>query len=94
MAINVTAGGRIHSEYFKMFYYDTALNGSTPALMCARAFCGTDHLLFGTDMPLDSQLGEQFTKQTIDSIERMDIGDIERRKIYNDNVRNLLRLPI
>ncbi len=79
-------------EYFKMFYYDTAINGSTPALMCAHAFCGTDHMLFGTDMPLDSALGEQFASQTIDSIERMDIEDIEREKIYEGNTKELLRL--
>jgi predicted TIM-barrel fold metal-dependent hydrolase len=79
-------------EYFKMFYYDTAINGSTPALMCAHAFCGTDHMLFGTDMPLDSQLGEQFTSQTIESIERMDIDDSDKKKIFEDNIRNLLGL--
>jgi len=39
-------------EYFRMFYYDTAIYGSTPGLMCAYAFCGADHMLFGTNMPL------------------------------------------
>ena len=40
-------------EYFKMFYADTALYGSTPGLMCSYAFFGADHMLFGTDMPFD-----------------------------------------
>ncbi len=78
-------------DYFKMFYFDTAINGSTPALMCARAFCSTDHLLFGTDMPLDSELGEQFARQTIGSIDRMDIEDVEKEKIYEGNIKKLLR---
>jgi predicted TIM-barrel fold metal-dependent hydrolase len=81
-------------EYFKMFYADTALYGSTPGLMCAYAFFGADHLLFGTDMPFDCEYGDRFTRQTIYSIEQMDISDMERKKIFEDNARKLLRLPI
>jgi len=81
-------------EYFKMFYYDTAIYGSTPGLMCGYAFCGADHMLFGTDMPYDSQLGDRYTRQTIQSIEQMDISELERKKIFEDNARSLLRLPI
>jgi len=79
-------------EYFKMFYYDTAIYGSTPGLMCAYAFCGADHMLFATDMPYDSQLGDRYTRQTIQSIEQMDISDLEKKKIFEDNARSLLRL--
>jgi predicted TIM-barrel fold metal-dependent hydrolase len=82
-------------EYFKMFYTDTALYGSTPALMCAHAFYGADHLLFGADMPLgDIQLGFRNYRQTINAIEGMEISEMEKKKIYEDNARNLLRLPI
>ena len=81
-------------EYFKMFYNDTAVYGSTPALMCGYAFFGIDKLLFGTDMPYDSQLGDRYTRQTIDSIEQMDIPDSEKKKIFEDNARRLLRLPV
>ena len=81
-------------EYFKMFYNDTAVNGSTAALMCGYAFCGADHLLFGTDMPFDSQLGDRFLRQTIESIERMEIPDFEKKMIFEDNARKLLRLPL
>jgi predicted TIM-barrel fold metal-dependent hydrolase len=81
-------------EYFKMFYLDTAVSGSTPALMCAYAFAGPDHLLFGTDNPYDSQLGERYLRQTINAIMQMDIPDSEKRKIFEDNARKLLRLPL
>jgi len=81
-------------EYFKMFYYDTAIYGSTPGLMCGYAFCGADHMLFATDMPYDSQLGDRYTRQTIEAIEQMDISDLEKKKIFEDNARSLLRLPI
>ena len=77
-------------EYFKMFYNDTAIYGNTPALMCAYAFFGADHLLFGTDMPLgDSQIGYRNYRQTINAIEQMDISDAEKTKIFEDNARKL-----
>jgi uncharacterized protein len=79
-------------EYFKMFYYDTAINGNAPGLMCAHAFCGADHMLFATDMPYDNELGERYTRQTINAIEDMDIENFEKEKIFKDNVTSLLRL--
>ena len=75
-------------EYYKMFYNDTATDGSTPALLCAYAFFGADHILFGSDMH-----GKQQIEDTILSIERMNIPDSEKKKIFEDNARNLLRLP-
>ena len=81
-------------DYFKRFYYDTAIYGSTPGLMCAYAFCGAEHLVFATDFPYDSQFGERYTRQTIHSIERMDISELEKKKIFEDNARTLFRLPI
>lgn len=82
-------------EYFQKFYLDTALYGNTPALMCAHAFCGPDRMLFAADMPLgDSQMGYRNYRQTINAIEQMEINDEEKKKIFEDNVRKLLRLPI
>lgn len=81
-------------EYFKMFYYDTAIYGNTPGLMCAHAFCGAEQMLFGTDMPYDSQFGERYTRQTIQAIEQMDISDSDKKRIFEDNAKELLRLPI
>lgn len=81
-------------EYFKMFYYDTAIYGSAPGLMCAHAFCGADRMVFATDFPYDSQFGERYIRQTIQSIEQMDIPDLEKKKIFEDNARKILCLPI
>ncbi len=80
-------------EYFKMFYFDTAINGNAPGLMCAHAFCGADHMVFGTDVPFDNEFGERFTRQTIDAIDQMEIKDSEKKKIFEGNIRRLLRLP-
>ena len=81
-------------ELYKLFYADTALYGNTPALMLARAFFGIDHLLFATDFPFAGQHGERVTRQTIAAIEAMDISDVEKKQIFEDNARSLMRLPV
>jgi len=79
-------------QYFKMFYNDTALNGSTPSLMCAYDFFGEDHLLFGSDMPYDVENGAVAIRQTIEAIEGMNIPESSKKKIYEGNAQNLLHL--
>jgi aminocarboxymuconate-semialdehyde decarboxylase len=81
-------------DYYKMFYADTALYGNAPALMLARSFFGIDRLLFGTDFPFAGHNGERVTRQTINAIEEMEISDVEKRKIFEDNARKIMRLPI
>jgi len=87
-------GHRVHNpeEHFRKFYNDTALYGSTPGLMCGYAFFGADHLLLGTDAPLGPKFG--LTSETIASIERMNIPDIDKEKIFTQNAVKLLKLPI
>jgi len=79
-------------EYFKKFYNDTALYGNTAGLMCGYAFFGIDRLLFGTDMPYDTEQGGQFIRETIQAIKQMNISDLEREKIFKDNALDLLNL--
>jgi predicted TIM-barrel fold metal-dependent hydrolase len=78
----------------KNFYNDTALYGSTPALMCGLAWFGNDRLLFGTDMPLGASKTGSYgrTLDTIESIDRMDITEADREKIFSGNARRLLKL--
>lgn len=78
-------------DFFRKFYNDTAVYGSTPALMCAYAFFGADHILFGTDMPLGG-LPHGLTQETIHSIEQMKVSDEDKRRIFEDNAIRLLRL--
>ncbi|MBN1368564.1 MAG: amidohydrolase family protein [Dehalococcoidales bacterium] len=81
-------------KYFKMFYNDTAIYGNSPALMCAHAFCGAEHLLFGCDFPYgDVQGGFRNIRQTINAIEEMNISEADKKKIYEDNARDLLNIP-
>jgi len=79
-------------EYFKMFYGDTALQGSIAGLMCGFAFFGAEHMLFGTDAPYGSHGDKTVIDRTIQSIENMPINQAEKKKIYEDNAKKLLRL--
>jgi aminocarboxymuconate-semialdehyde decarboxylase len=81
-----------HVEYFRMFYNDTAINGNTSALMCAYEFCGAEHLLFATDNPFDTELGERNLRQVIRAIEQMAISAAEKKKIFEGNAKKLLAL--
>lgn len=81
-------------DYFRKFYGDTVTNGDTPALMSGYQFFGVDHLLFGTDMPYDHQLGDRTLRQTIRSVQAMDIPDDDKRKIFVNNAKKILRLPV
>ncbi len=82
-----------HIEYFKMFYCDTAINGNTSALMCGYDFFGADHLLFGTDMPFDTENGARNLRQVSQAIEAMSISEKEKQMIFEGNARRLLNLP-
>ena len=82
-------------DYFRMFYADTAIYGNPTALKCGHEFFGPDHVLFGIDFPLgDTEHGDRNYRQTINAIEQMDITEEEKKKIYEDNARKLMRLPI
>ena len=79
-------------DYFRMFYNDTAVNGSTPALQCGVSFFGADRVLFGTDMPFDNELGAASIRETTRSVEELDVSAVDREKIFAGNARRLLRL--
>ncbi|MFC1942864.1 amidohydrolase family protein [Chloroflexota bacterium] len=90
---------RVRIPNLHKFYNDTAVYGSTPALMCGYAFFGADKILFGTDAPLGTswpkrRTGYGYTLETVRSIERMEISDIDKDKIFFDNARKLLELAV
>ena len=80
------------SDYFRMFYCDTAVNGATQALMAAYAFYGPEKMVFGTDMPHDCEFGDASIRETIQSVNDMDIDPAEKQMIFEGNARKLLML--
>ena len=81
-------------EYFKKFYADTVLGGSTAALMCGYAFFGADHLLFGSDYPYPGgpEHGDVALEEVIRSVEMMDITREEKTGIFSKNARRVLQM--
>jgi uncharacterized protein len=79
-------------DYFRMFYCDTALNGNPPGLMCGYRFFGEDHMLFGSDMPFDTQNGALDIRETVEAIDEMGISESSRKKIFAENAKTLMHL--
>ncbi len=80
----------------KRFYCDTALYGDcTAAIEAGIDFFGIDHVLFGTDFPLDGDRGPDGkgqTANTIASVERLSISDEDKTRIFETNILKLLNL--
>jgi aminocarboxymuconate-semialdehyde decarboxylase len=80
-------------QYYRQFYYDTAVNGNTPALQCGLSLAGIDHMVFATDLPFDTQNGLRLIRDTINSVEAMALSEADKQKIYYANAVRILRLP-
>ena len=80
------------TDYFKMFYADTALYGDTPSLMMGFDFFGPEKMVFGTDFPYDIDNGDLFIRKTIEAVYKMNISEGDKKRIFEDNPRNLLSL--
>lgn len=85
---------RPHLEYFKEYYADTASFGSQKAIEHAIEFFGENRVLFASDAPFDPEGGPMYIRETIKILDRMDISDELRNKIYQDNAVELLGLSL
>jgi predicted TIM-barrel fold metal-dependent hydrolase len=79
-------------DYYRMFYCDTAIQGNTPALMCAYEFFGGEHMVFATDMPYDNEFGARLYRETLPAVNAMPISEESRRNILYNNTARLFRL--
>ncbi len=77
-------------DYFKKFYADTVLGGSTAALRCGLEFFGPEHLVFASDFPYGPERGLWFLRENLRSVDEVEIGERERDGIYFGNALKLL----
>ena len=71
-------------------YCDTAVYGSSDALSCALAMCGTEKMIFGTDYPFGPESGEKFVRDTIESVSKLgSIDDKEKELVFAGNAQRL-----
>ncbi len=80
------------SDYFSLFYYDTAVGGSAPAIRCAYEVFGADKLVFATDAPWGPGTGESRLADYPKVIKSLGLSEAENKKIFEDNARGLLNL--
>ena len=81
-------------DYFRMFYADSAVFGSIPATECGLAFFGSDRVLFASDAPFDPEKGTGYIRETIRVLDNITASLDDKKKIYEDNARRLLKLDI
>ncbi len=79
-------------EYFREFYADTAIGGSTAALRCGLDFFGASHVLFGTDCPFGPEGGMCVLRENIRALDELDVPAAEKQDIYFRNALKLMRV--
>jgi aminocarboxymuconate-semialdehyde decarboxylase len=75
------------SEYLKEFYYDS-VNFDPHALMFAINFAGANHFVAGSDYP--HKIGS--LEMMVSSIQKLDIPEDVKARIYGENAAGLLKL--
>jgi aminocarboxymuconate-semialdehyde decarboxylase len=78
-------------DYFKMFYGDTVLGGSSSALRCGLDL-RADQVVFASDCPFDPEEGPMFIREGIRSVEDLKLDEEDARKLYFGNAYTLLGL--
>lgn len=79
-------------DYFRDFYADTALSGSAIGTRAGLEFFGPERVVFASDCPFDPEGGPMYIREMIKVIDGLDISDDVRQRIYEDNVRDLMKL--
>jgi aminocarboxymuconate-semialdehyde decarboxylase len=79
-------------DYFKKFYADTVVGGSTAALRCGLDFFGPEHVVFASDFPYGPESGLWFLRENLRSVDEVEIGPHERDGIYFRNALKLMGL--
>jgi aminocarboxymuconate-semialdehyde decarboxylase len=74
-------------NYLRMMYFDT-VSYHAPAIRCAIDTIGADRLVFGTDAPMLLSL----KRRGIEVIEELGLGEEDRRRIFGETARMLLKL--
>jgi predicted TIM-barrel fold metal-dependent hydrolase len=80
-------------EHVKNFYVDTCSSAVTPDILkLTYDFFGPDHVLFGTDSPVDhvAEPPDMFVPNSLASIQGMHLNEPAQRKIYAGNILSIL----
>jgi aminocarboxymuconate-semialdehyde decarboxylase len=78
------------SDYFKMFYADTALSGSVGATRCGLDYFGERQVIFASDFPFDAEGGAYLIRATVHAIDALNLAPASKAAINYDNLIRLL----
>ncbi len=78
-----------HSEYFKMFYGDTAMFGAHIGTRCGIEYFGADHVVFASDAPVGGP-----TQNAFQAIDRLELDDAVRNRICFENAERLMKISL
>ncbi len=76
------------TDYFRMFYGDTAVNGIAKAFECGLDFFGADHCVFASDAPFDPTGGSYLARESMRLVDGLAAEDRER--VYYSNAKALI----
>jgi aminocarboxymuconate-semialdehyde decarboxylase len=79
-------------DYFSLFYYDTAVGGSSSAIKCTYETFGASHIVFATDAPWGPGTGEFRLSEYQKAIKSLNLPEDDNRKIFSGNAVKILKL--
>ena len=79
------------SEYFKMFYADTALSGSAGATRCGLDYFGERQVLFASDFPFDAEGGAYLVRETLRAINDLNLGEATKSAVLAENALRFIK---
>jgi aminocarboxymuconate-semialdehyde decarboxylase len=75
------------SEYFRMFYADTALSGAAGATRCGLDYFGDKQVIFASDFPFDAEGGAYLVRETLRAIDDLARGPAVKGAILEGNLQ-------
>jgi predicted TIM-barrel fold metal-dependent hydrolase len=78
------------SDYFKMFYADTALSSAASATRCGLDYFGERQAVFASDFPFDAEGGAYLVRETVRAIDDLNLQPSVKAAIHRDNLKQLL----
>jgi aminocarboxymuconate-semialdehyde decarboxylase len=75
------------SEYFRMFYADTALSGAAGATRCGLDYFGDRQVIFASDFPFDAEGGAYLVRETLRAIDDLALGPAVKGGILEGNLQ-------
>ncbi len=79
-------------EYFRLFYYDTAVGGSAAAIRCCHETFGAGQMVFATDAPHGPKKGLYRLETYPALMKSVGLPPADEEKIFSGNARRILNL--